>query len=280
MLIFPRKNFSEQLVKGAPPGTIFRCLPSGWINMEVFCESFDYFIATTKPSRDSPVHLILDGHYSHTRNLKLIDRTRRSHVSIVCLPPHSTLKLQPLDKTFMGALKHYYSEEVRTFMLAAGRPVTHFDVPELFGRAYLKTQTRKNTVNGFRATVIYLVNINLFLDVDFAAAEEEECLQEVTNDNNVPDSNQQAAVSPSTCCQSLVIIVTPSQIHPLSTTFKPAASNRGRPKGTVSVITSSPFRMNLAESRNRGVSTKPRALFPMKNKKANLTSQVSTAVQA
>jgi hypothetical protein len=32
-LIFPRKNFGEQLVKGAPPGTIFLCLPSGWINI-------------------------------------------------------------------------------------------------------------------------------------------------------------------------------------------------------------------------------------------------------
>jgi hypothetical protein len=33
---------------------------------------------------------------------------------------------------------------------------------------------------------------------------EEECLQEVTNGNNVPESSQQAAVSPSTSCQSLI----------------------------------------------------------------------------
>jgi hypothetical protein len=61
---------------------------------------------------------------------------------------------------------------------------------------------------------------------------------------------------------------------------KPAASKRGRPKGTASVITSSPFRKNPAERRNRGASSKPRALFPVKNKKANLTSQASAAVQA
>jgi hypothetical protein len=35
LLIFPTKNFSEHLVKGAPPGMIFHCLPSGWISAEV-----------------------------------------------------------------------------------------------------------------------------------------------------------------------------------------------------------------------------------------------------
>jgi hypothetical protein len=96
---------------------------------------------------------------------------------------------------------------------------------------------------------------------------EETCLQEVTNGNNVPDSNQQAAVSPSTSCQLLIFTVTRSQIHPLSTRPKPAASKRGRPKGTASVITSSPFRKNPAESWNRGASTKPQALLPVKTRK-------------
>ena len=49
MMIFPRKNFTELLTKGAPPGTVFTCQPSGWINSAVFLEWFDHFISNVKP---------------------------------------------------------------------------------------------------------------------------------------------------------------------------------------------------------------------------------------
>lgn len=92
LLIFPRKNRNDQLIRGAPPGTIYDIHPSGWIQQNLFTKWFHHFIQFVKPSQDDPVLLILDGHYSHTRNLEVISLARENHISIVSLPPHSTHK--------------------------------------------------------------------------------------------------------------------------------------------------------------------------------------------
>lgn len=51
-------------------------------------------------------------HNTHTRNLEIIVLGRKIHVTIVSIPPHTSHKGQPLDKTFMEPLKTYYSEYV------------------------------------------------------------------------------------------------------------------------------------------------------------------------
>jgi hypothetical protein len=70
-------------------------------------------------------------------------------------------------------------------------------VSELFGRACLKTETGKNAANGYRGMSIFPINRNIFSEMDFSPAEEKH-LKEGTSSNNV------AAISPSTSCQSLV----------------------------------------------------------------------------
>ncbi|KAJ8939983.1 hypothetical protein NQ314_010923 [Rhamnusium bicolor] len=154
MLIFTKKNRNDQLMRGAPPASIYAVHPSGWIQQNLFTQWFQHFISFVKPSAEDPVLLVLDGHYSHTRNVDVILLARENNISIISLPPHSTHKLNPLDKSFMGPFKVYYSEEIRNWIKVHQRAISVFDVAELLGKAFLKSQTARIAVNGFQVTGI------------------------------------------------------------------------------------------------------------------------------
>lgn len=169
MMIFPRKNWTDTLMKGAPPGAIGKCHPSGWIQTELFTEWFEHFVTKAHPTKESPVLLVLDGHNSHARNIEVIERARKNHVTIVSIPPHTSHKTQPLDKTFMGTLKTYYSEYVRQWMRHSDRPLGPYDISELFGKAYLQCQTGSIAAKGFSETGIFPCDRTVFGESDFIA---------------------------------------------------------------------------------------------------------------
>ena len=73
---------------------------TAWINPHVpslgvdrerdFFPVISSFIKYSKPTKEDPFLLVLDGQYSHTRNLELISSAWGNHVDIICLPPHSS----------------------------------------------------------------------------------------------------------------------------------------------------------------------------------------------
>jgi len=74
--------------------------------MNIFTKWFDHFFHFINPRADDPVLLTVYGHYSHTKNLNVVDKTREHSVAIVSLPPHSKHKVQPLDVGFTKSLTH------------------------------------------------------------------------------------------------------------------------------------------------------------------------------
>jgi len=68
----------EELMNGTPPGSIPVCHPSGWIRSDIFSQWFLHFIKHTETTKEDPAILVLDGHYSCTRNLEVITVARKN----------------------------------------------------------------------------------------------------------------------------------------------------------------------------------------------------------
>ncbi|XP_041349129.1 jerky protein homolog-like [Gigantopelta aegis] len=136
MIIFPRVRMKEHLKMGAPPGSLCVVHKSGWMQTELFVTWFQHFMKHCKPCKEDPVLLVLDGHATHTKNLEVIDLARDNGVVIVCLPPHCSHRLQPLDVSFMKPLSTFYTQEVEKWLRHnPGKVVTIYQVAELFGQA-------------------------------------------------------------------------------------------------------------------------------------------------
>ena len=170
-LIFPRKRMKDELMDGAPPETMFTCQDKGWIDSGIFCEWLEHFIKHAKATKENKVLLILDGHKSHTHNLRALSRAREAGVIMLSLPPHTSHRMQPLDLTFFKPLKLYYYQSIDQWMRAnPGRAVTMFQISRLFGLAYGKAANVNNAVSGFRKSGIFPVNPLVFDDSEFRPA--------------------------------------------------------------------------------------------------------------
>lgn len=137
MVIFPRVRVKEEFSIGLPPESIVACHSSGWMQLNLFEKWFDHFLKFTNASKENPSLLILDGHKTHTQNIIVIEKARDHGVTILCIPPHCSHRMQPLDVSFMAPLSTFYSQEVETFLRNnPGRVVTIYQIGNLFGKAY------------------------------------------------------------------------------------------------------------------------------------------------
>lgn len=170
-MVFPRKNFKPWMLKGAPPGTLGLANPSGWMTKEKFCEVMRHFVEKTSASKANPALLILDNAEIHF-SIECIDIAKENGVIMLTLPPHSSHKLQPLDKAVFSSFKRFYSEALNNKMMSSpGHPLTIYEVAECVGYAFDRSFTAKNIRSGFSATGIFPFDRNIFSEEDFMPAQ-------------------------------------------------------------------------------------------------------------
>ena len=95
--------------------------------------------------------LILDGHESH-KSLAFQDLCEESKIITLCMPPHSSHILQPLDVGCFAPLKQAYKKELRGL---ADSHIHHIDKKAFlatFGPVFDKAFSKENILSSFRAT--------------------------------------------------------------------------------------------------------------------------------
>ncbi|XP_033103547.1 uncharacterized protein LOC117106295 [Anneissia japonica] len=129
-IIYKGARLQASLTRFAPPGTLFGCSPTSFINGELFHLWMEFFLRNIPPT--CPVLLLLDGHASHV-TVETIQLAKDNGVEMLHFPPHTTHWLQPLDRSFFGPLKTAYNEECTAFMARnPSKVVTQHDFSELF----------------------------------------------------------------------------------------------------------------------------------------------------
>ena len=88
----------------AYPGSDGDANPSGWMKEDTFCKFLTHFVRNTRPTKEHPVLLLVDNHFSHL-SLNARDYATANGIIMLSFPPHCTHKLQRLDRTVYGPFK-------------------------------------------------------------------------------------------------------------------------------------------------------------------------------
>ncbi|OXU19111.1 hypothetical protein TSAR_009432 [Trichomalopsis sarcophagae] len=169
MLIFSRVKENLELLHGAPPGAWAEYHKSGYMQTDIFTRWFEKFIEFSHATPANPVLLLLDGHATHIRNLKVIELAKSNGVQVLCFPPHCTHKMQPLDVGFNGPLNINFGREVSKFQRQGNRVILK-NLFSIFGKAFLESAKMDTAINAFRRCGIYPFNSEIFPDSEFAAS--------------------------------------------------------------------------------------------------------------
>ena len=175
-------------MKDSPTQAVGYASPSGWTDSDLFVRWLEHFAKFTNTSCDNRHLILLDGHHSH-KTLGAVEFCRENGIELLTLPPHSTHKLQPLDRSYFKPLKTAFNTEMDSWMVAnPGKRVTIHDIAGLSGKAFLRTALPDRAVQGFRTCGLWPYDPNVFTNVDFEPA--------LMTEEDLPE------VSPPTACST------------------------------------------------------------------------------
>jgi hypothetical protein len=133
-----------------PKDWVIATSANGWTTNELGLEWIKHFDKHTK-ARTAGVYrlLILDGHGSH-HSTDFALYCKENNIIALCMPPHSSHKLQPADVGCFSPLKAAYGKQIEEMMRASITHITKEDFFPAFLAAHQATMTCDNIRGGFR----------------------------------------------------------------------------------------------------------------------------------
>lgn len=167
VFVFPRKNFKDHMLFGAPEGSLGLIHQSGWMTAENFIKVITHIIKHTRPTQEHPIILTMDNHESHL-SYNALELAKNNHIHIITLPPHTSNKTQPLDRSIFGPMKTHFNRLSDSWMLQnVGKTISIYQLAQLGGTAFVRAATPENICSGFRASGIWPLNPEAFDNIDY-----------------------------------------------------------------------------------------------------------------
>ncbi|XP_041355386.1 uncharacterized protein LOC121373010 [Gigantopelta aegis] len=223
----------------------------------------EHVVKYTNCSRDDPIILSVDNHESHL-SVDMLQYAKDNGVHVITLPPHTSHKTQPLDRSVFGPLKSCYNAEANSWMMRnPGQCITIYQVAGLAGSAWLKAATPTNVIADFKVSGIWPFDRHMFKDEEFLPASVTDRDAPVPQDENSHDETDRAEQTEDLDHRTPIKETdnptpgTSGFISPVDILGYPKAperkstSNRGREKGKSMVATSTP-ELKRKSTSNRG----------------------------
>lgn len=123
---------------------------NGWTTNELGIAWLQHFIKHTVGRRVGAHQLlIIDGHGSHT-SLEFQDIRKENNIYTLCMPPHLSHLLQPLDVGCFSLLKRAYGRQVNDLIRDHINHITKLKFLPAFRAAYDQAITKENICASFR----------------------------------------------------------------------------------------------------------------------------------
>ena len=134
-----------------PQDWVITLSENGWTTNEIGYEWIQHFDKYTRSRTIGKYRLlILDGHESHI-SAQFQQYCKESNIITLCMPPHSSHLLQPLDVGCFSPLKTSYGKQIENLIRLQINYITKLEFLPAFKDAFKAAFTEQNIKSGFRA---------------------------------------------------------------------------------------------------------------------------------